>query len=144
MPVALSFPVLRVGDARLSGGRVVEDMEFDTGGLMRRVVLPFAVLSLAVLLCGCVTSSAGIAPSTRPLAPDGYTLMTDASGTSWGFSLLGIIPLKQANTAAALDEALQDRGADALVQVTVDNRSSYLLLFTFQRIKVEGLAARAK
>jgi uncharacterized protein YceK len=109
---------------------------------MRKVVTPVVVLFSILLLSGCVTSSAGIAPSTRPLTPDGYTVMNGSSGTSWGFSLLGILPLKQANTADALDEALRDRGADALVQVTVDNRSCFLLLLTFQRIKVEGLAAR--
>lgn len=110
---------------------------------MRFVAVSVAIIC-AVILTGCVTSSAGVAPSTRPLSPDGYTLMTDAEGTSWGISLLGFLPLKQAHTAAALDEALRDRGADALVQVSVDNRSCYLLLFSFQTIRVSGLAARAK
>ena len=108
----------------------------------------YLLLAMAVLLIcgasGCMTLSGGIAPSTKPLDPAGYAHLKPASGTSWGFQLFGFIPLAEAATSEALDEALQDGGGDALVQVCVDNRRYWLILFTMQRIKVEGLAVRAK
>jgi len=111
---------------------------------MRRILAATVLMLSVAVLAGCATSSAGIAPSTRPLAPDEYTVMNSSSGTSWGVSVLGFLPLKQANTAAALDEALCERGADALVQATVDNRTCCLIIVTLHRIKVEGLAVRTK
>ncbi len=111
--------------------------------MARSCMLALAVMMICVA-SGCMTLSAGVAPSTRPLEQDKYTVLNASSGTSWGILFLSFIPLKQANTAAALDEALRDRGADALVQVCVDNRQYWLLLFSLQRIKVEGLAVRGK
>ncbi len=108
---------------------------------MRRAVLLCAVCVLPCLAAGCVTHSAGIAPATRPLAPGGFVTMNQASGTSWGFNLLGI-PFSQARTASALEDALQDGGGDALIQVTVDNSDYYLLIMYLQRVKVEGRAVR--
>jgi len=67
--------------------------------------------------------------------------MNRTSGTSWGFNLLGI-PFSQARTASALEDALDNGGGDALIQVTVDNRDYYLLVMFLQRIKVEGRAVK--
>ena len=111
---------------------------------MIRHCLLGVVLVLACALSGCVTYSAGVAPSTRPVSPDGYTVINSTTGTSWGMDLLMFIPLMQASTSEALDDALHNRGADTLVQVCVDNRSVHLLLFDLQRIKIEGLAVKQK
>ena len=110
---------------------------------MARALAFVALLSLACFASGCVTYSAGIASASRPLAPDGYDVLSETDGTSWGVNILGI-PFCQANTKEALDEALANKGADALIQVTTDNRTYYLLLAYLQRVKVEGLAVRKK
>lgn len=111
---------------------------------MARVSAVMVVVALACVLSGCITTSAGVAPCSRPLDADRYTVLGASSGTSWGVELFGILPVAQARTADALDDALRSRGADALVQVTTDNRMYYLLILTMQRIKVEGLGVKSK
>ncbi len=103
------------------------------------MVKAIAVAILACLLSGCVTYSAGIAPSTKPLDPDEYTVLANVEGSSWGVNILGI-PIKQASTADALSEAI--KGADALIQVSVDNRDYYLALVWLQRIRVQGMSVK--
>jgi hypothetical protein len=116
---------------------------------MRRFAFLAILAVVTCMLAGCVTTSAGIASSSRPLAPDGYMVINSTSGTSWGFQLfMGFLPITQASTADALDQALRSRGADALVQVSVDNLSigfplPLVNIFSLQRIKVEGLAVKA-
>lgn len=106
---------------------------------MRRLALFVLFVALACVVSGCVTYSGGVAASTKPLGPDEYTVQSGTSGTSWGITVLGI-PFKQASTAAAVSDAL--RGADALIQVTVDNRTYNLPLVFLQRIKVEGMVVK--
>jgi hypothetical protein len=43
-----------------------------------------------------------------------------------------------------MDEALRQRAADALIQVTTDNRGTHLLILYLNRIKVEGMAVKMK
>lgn len=108
---------------------------------MRRIMLVVVVLALGVVLSGCVTWSGGIASATKPLAVYDYTVLGKQSGTSWGVTILGI-PFCQASTAEALDEALKYGAADALIQVTVDNRWIWIVVGDLWRIKVEGLAVK--
>ena len=106
---------------------------------MRKLALLVAVVALACVVSGCVTYSAGVAPSTKPLGPDEYTVQSGTSGTSWGINVLGI-PFKQASTADAVSDALH--GADALIQVTVDNRTYNLPFVYLQRVTVEGIIVK--
>lgn len=109
-------------------------------------------LSLALVVCavliattaGCITTSAGVAPSSMPLAQGGYDRMEKASGTSWGINILGFIPIKQAKTSSALEEAIRNGGGDALVELCVDNRACYLLVLNLQRIRVAGRGVKSK
>lgn len=99
------------------------------------------VALLAALTCGCVTHSAGIAPSSMPLKGD-YDRVDKASGNSWGITIF-FIPIKQAKTAQALERAIDEGGGDALVQVTVDNRDYFLLFVYLQRIRVQGMGVKS-
>jgi len=110
---------------------------------MGRLLCLVGALALLAAASGCVTFSAGTAPSTRPLAPDGYTVTSKTEGTSWGVNILGI-PLCQANTAEAVAEAKKEIAADALIEVTTDNRFICLFLVNLQRVKVEALGVKTK
>lgn len=109
--------------------------------MMRTGMLVVTLIVLSAVVSGCVTYSAGVAPATKPLGPDEYDMIGSAEGTSWGVNVL-FIPFCQANTADALQEALKDRAADALITVSVDNRAYYFPLVYLQRIKVEGMAVK--
>jgi len=108
---------------------------------MRQSMLVFALAAIACVLSGCITHSGGIAAATKPLNPDDISVHARASGTSWGINVLGI-PFKQASTSEALNEAITTGGADALVQVSVDNRDYFLVLVNLQRILVEGISVK--
>ena len=101
-------------------------------------------LILVFGLTGCITQSAGVAPSTMPLAADGYDRMEKADGVSWGVNILGLLALKQARTSSALDRAIRKGGGDALVEVSVDNRAYFLILLNLQRIRVEGRGVKSR
>jgi len=108
---------------------------------MRQAMVVLALAAIACVLSGCITHSGGIAAATKPLNPDEITVRARASGVSWGVNVLGI-PFKQASTADALNEAITTGGADALIQVSVDNRDYFLLLVNLQRIMVEGMSVK--
>jgi hypothetical protein len=110
---------------------------------MAKIALLLGLTILAFALTGCVTYSAGVAPSTIPLAPGGYTVGAGAlsQGVSWGWNLAGI-PFRQAETREAVREATGP--GDALINVTVDNTSYLFLLINLQRIRVEGTPVKIK
>ena len=110
---------------------------------MRGLVLATVVLAVGLAASGCVTHSAGVAPSTGPIAPGSYDAVGLTSGTSWGVHLV-FLPLSLADTKAAVDDALRERGGDELINVTVDNTDYYLALFYLQRVRVQGMAVRVK
>jgi hypothetical protein len=100
---------------------------------------------LALFVSGCTTTVGGVAPSSEPLAPGSYSPVGKAVGTSWGVHLLGFIPIVQPSTADALTDAIEDRRADALLQVTAETgRCWHLLVVVLERIKVEGMAVTLK
>ncbi len=110
---------------------------------MRGLVLAIVVLAVGLVASGCVTHSAGIAPSTGPLTQGSYDALGRTSGTSWGFSLL-MLPLSQANTRDAVKDAVNKEEAHELINVTVDNKDYYLGVIFLQRVTVEGIAVRTK
>lgn len=111
---------------------------------MNRLVV---ALSLVALLgsAGCLHAPGGVAASNIPLAPDGYSVIGKASGTDCLWSLLGILPVTSGNkTSNALEEALSDRNADALIQVTADAFTQHFLIVARTCTEVEGIAVRLK
>ena len=111
---------------------------------MSRLAMFIVAALVVAVACGCITSSAGIAPSNRPVDMEKVIVGTKrVEGTSWGMNILGF-PLFQANTADALDEATSKSPAETLIEVTVDNRSVYFILLNFQKIKVTGTTVSRK
>jgi len=107
---------------------------------LRNVVLAVLALSLTV---GCVSNPGGVAPSTTPLAGKEYRLLGDTEGTDTHFALLGILPLSGSNTTQeAIDAAKARKGADALIDVTVDYHWEFWILFSRAVTTVRGKAIR--
>ena len=103
--------------------------------------------SLLVLLCalvalaGCTRYPGGVAASTVPLSPGGYTVIGPVSATDCKVNLLGLIPLSGGNRVhQAIDKAKRKRSADALIGVTVDRASKFFLLWTQTCTEVHATA----
>lgn len=103
-----------------------------------------ASLLLGVLLFGaCTHYPGGIAPSTIPLAPGGYTVVKEhVEGSDCLVALLGILPVSGGNrTHNAIADALKEApGATALVNVTSDAYSQYWILWSHTCTEVRGMA----
>lgn len=106
---------------------------------MRTLIITLVALT-ALAASGCVTASSGVAASTSPLEPGTYQRQSQTVGTSWGVQFLGFLPLAFASTKEAVHEATMEGRGHALADVTVDNTYYNWLIFTAQRIKVEGTA----
>jgi hypothetical protein len=100
-------------------------------------------LGALLVLAGCTHHPGGIAPSTIPLAPGGYTVVKEhVQGSDCLVALLGILPLSSGNkTHNAVAAALEDApGATALVGVTSDAYSQYWILWSNTCTEVHGTA----
>jgi hypothetical protein len=98
-------------------------------------------VAAGVALAGC-TSPISIAPSTHPIPPDKtMTRLGPAQGSSWSGLILGIIPFgSRSPLKSARDVALKETNADALIGVTVESRSWFLLFLNLKQTFVEGEA----
>jgi len=109
-----------------------------------------ATILAAVVLClitsGCITSPGGIAPSTVPItSKDAYTIIkTDASASDGAVVIFGI-PLKPTSAYDALQTVKTSYGADALINVTLENKSYWITLLpivTYSKISIRGDAIK--
>ncbi len=105
-----------------------------------------AVLCASLFAAGCMHQPGGIAPSTKPLAPGGYTELGQVRGQDCVYHLFGIIPITGGNeTRNAVADALHTKIlADALVEVTVDGYYQYFVLFSRACTQVHGIAVESK
>ena len=105
-----------------------------------------AVLLAATFTTGCMHHPGGIAPSTKPLAPGGYTELGKVRGQDCVYHLLGLIPVTGGNEMRnAVEDALRTKPlADALVEVTVDGYFQYFILFSRACTQVYGTAVETK
>ncbi len=105
-----------------------------------------AVFWASLFTAGCMHQPGGIAPSTKPLAPGGYTELGQVRGQDCVYHLLGLIPITGGNeTRNAIADALHTKIlADALVEVTVDGYYQYFVLFSRACTQVYGIAVESK
>ena len=101
---------------------------------------------VALMAAGCMTAPTGVAPSTKPLAPGGYTEMGKVKGRAVGVFLLGILPLSEPYPArSAVDRAVKKGGGDAMVDVTLDHMNIMIPPFVSVLITTaSGTAVKSK
>lgn len=110
-------------------------------------VQPYILVLGACLIgvtAGCAHHPGGIAASTKPVSPGGYTVIKKVQGTDCVYQLLGLIPITGSNELKdAVADALSDaKGADALVEVTVDGYTEYWILWSMVCTQVNGTAVK--
>ena len=104
-----------------------------------------ALVAIAGLLCtGCMSMPAGVASSTKPLAPGGYTELGPATGDAFGLIVFGI-PLSEPYPAKrSVDRAIANGGGDALVNVTVDVMQIQLFVAVLIWTTTHGTGVKTK
>jgi hypothetical protein len=105
-----------------------------------------ALLSVAFGIAGCFHHPGGIAPSTKPLNQNGYTVLGKVEGRDCVYHILGLIPVTDGNELKdAVQDAMKKKPyADALTDVTVDAYWQFFILFSRGCTQVYGTAVQSK
>ncbi len=112
---------------------------------MKQMMMAVLAAMAAAVLSGCMSAPGGIAPSTVPITSnDSYTIIKrDAEGSDVGMTLLGIPIGPSASAYDALMDAKKRNNADALINVTAENRYKYfMILVCIEEMVVTGDAIR--
>ena len=108
-------------------------------GIARKCVVGIMLMMVAGIMAGCATSPGGIAASTTPLEGRKYRNMGKSFGTDSRVYLLGFLPLTGENSIRdAIEESVDARNGDAMINVTVEFYSQWWILFTRFTTRVEG------
>jgi hypothetical protein len=103
------------------------------------------VITMSVLLTGCASAPGGIAASNTPLHAKPYNVIGPTSGSDCRYAILGIIPVTKGNTTReAVEKARENIGADALIEITVENCTQFWILFTKTITRVDAQGIRFK
>jgi hypothetical protein len=91
--------------------------------------LPIGVMVISLALVSCMVSRhpAGIASSTAPVSP-GYTIVGSVEASSCSYWVFYVPVSSMDSTEAIIDSVIKEKGAQALVGVTVEHtRSAFAL-----------------
>lgn len=97
------------------------------------------LLTLLLLASSCAILPAGISDSNTPIGDRSYTVVGRAVETESRIYLLGFIPVTGANhTREAVEDAIDSKRGDALINITVEYYAQWWILFTRYTTRVEG------
>lgn len=95
------------------------------------------------LLSGCAMIPGGVAPSNTPINGREYTELGYAKESDSRIYLLGLIPISGSNTIRdAIQEAIDSKHGDALINITVETYGQYWILWSRVATRVEGNVIR--
>ena len=105
-----------------------------------RIVLPAL---LPVLLTACIgRHPVAIAPTTVPVSGT-YTVLGPVEESDCGYALLMLLPMGSRDEPhEIIDRLVKEKGADALVAVTVEQRNMYAILWASSCTIVNGQAIK--
>lgn len=107
---------------------------------MIRFLLASFLAAFLVLLVSC-SSMTSISPSTSPITEkDTYTKLKEASGTCYDYQILFIPFFTNDPVGVARNEAIEEGGGNALVEVVVQQTTLYLFVYNAYWTTVEGTA----
>ena len=106
--------------------------------IVARVLLAVIIVPL---LSACIYRPGGIAPSNIPLEGRSYRIVGETASTDSAIRLFGILPVSGSNSIRqALDAAIRQRSADALIDITVEGYTQFWILFSRHITAVRGTA----
>ena len=99
------------------------------------------IVSLMMFLTGCVTTPMCITSSNTPVNDKNVQENLGATrGSDSAVSILGLWMLGRPDTGEAIEEALNNKKADALINIQCYQKRSYFILFSLTTVIVEGEA----
>ncbi len=110
---------------------------------MKSIYTLICLVLITVFLSGCTMIPGGVAPSNTPINGREYTELGYAKETDSRFYLLGILPITGPNTIRdAIQEAIDSKKGDALINITVETYGQYWILWSRVATRVEGNVIR--
>ncbi len=108
-----------------------------------RNLLLLPALLLLLIPGGCMSSHRSSAPSSEPLLPGSYVEIGPARGSASVFKILGIA-LGDADSLdqRAMDDAIAKSGGDALVRVSLKEKSCGICLVGTHGVSVKATAVK--
>src|SRR3990167_8468816 len=98
----------------------------------------------AMLASGCIRSPIAMMPSTKPLAPGGYTEIGPVEETDCLWYLLSFIPITTGNNMqGAMSDAIKRMGGDALIQVTAETYYQNFIVISRYCTIIQGIAVKS-
>ncbi|MFH1673325.1 MAG: hypothetical protein ABIF87_07870 [Pseudomonadota bacterium] len=109
----------------------------------RQLCILLCIVVISSFMSGCIIMPAGIADSTTPINDnDKVTKLGPTEGEAYSVLILGILPVAEGGTATAVERAKKCKGADALTDVTLDNRVCLCPVAYIYQTKVQGEAVK--
>ena len=114
--------------------------------LLRGIMLLSVVLLISIMLSSC-SSPSGLAHGTGTqvdLGKKNYRVIkSNAVGASWGFWLLGFIPIVPTSHTEAITDmcgksSLKEGSAQAYINVAEEKTTIYLILFSLPKLSVRA------
>jgi len=108
-----------------------------------RLFITLSILTFMLFITGCITTPVCITSSNTPMV--GKTVQENLGttrGSDSAISILGLWMLGRPDTGAAIDEAITEKNADALINVQCYQEKSYYFLFSLTTVIVEGEAVQ--
>jgi len=113
---------------------------------INRIMFLSALISISVILSSC-NSPSGLAHGTGTqvdLGKKNYRVIkSNAVGASWGFWLLGFIPIIPTSHTEAITDmceksSLKEGAAQAYINVAEEKSTIYLILFSLPKLSVRA------
>lgn len=107
----------------------------------KKIIIASIILIIAVSSISCITFPVGITSSTAPLSEKAAVQnLGKVRGTHTTWALFGLLMIGRPDIDMAISDALKQKGGEALINVRCYEEISWFLLFSLNRVIVEGEA----
>ena len=112
-------------------------------GLFKIFTVYLAVSAVILSGASCITAPVCLTSSTTPIQEKAVMQnLGKTEGTSSTWSVLGLWMIGRPDIGAAIDEAVQKKDGDALINVRCYETFRWYLLFSTTTVRVEGEAVK--
>ncbi len=110
---------------------------------MKKTILAASLVASVMMITSCTTSPVCVTSSVTPLNGKNITEnLGRVKGSDATFSLFGLFMLGRPDTGFAIKDALEQKGGDTLINVSVYETWGYFLFGSVNIVKVEGDAVK--
>jgi hypothetical protein len=108
---------------------------------MKHMTLLACIALATALLASCITTPVAVTSSTTPMQDKKITMnYGPVKGADRAWSLFGLWMIGRPDIDRAIQDALKQKGGDALINVTCYEKTAWYFFFAFHYVVVEGEA----